>query len=178
MLRKIYELSNETEDEVNNIIDSYSTIEKVKSDTIDKTSVLLESSNSDNIKEAINETEYTPYQMFCNKSTLTWIENLNLLESLSNTFSIQESKYLKIKDNFYSLMLKYNKEFMLNNIFIKSWKTYMSDELLEMFKSFVYLESIIKESTSISWLVKWMEKNDISKEDFIKSYIHKFEKYP
>jgi hypothetical protein len=38
-------------------------------------------------------------------------------------------------------MLENNKEFILNNIFIKKSKTYMSDELLEMFKSYVYLES-------------------------------------
>jgi hypothetical protein len=47
----------------------------------------------------------------------------------------------------------------------------MSDELLEMFKSYVYLESKMLKWTKISWLVTWMEGNDINKENFIKEYV-------
>ena len=41
LLKKIYELSNKTEDELNNIIESYCSIEEVKSDIKDTTSNLL-----------------------------------------------------------------------------------------------------------------------------------------
>jgi hypothetical protein len=89
----------------------------------------------------IDNISHTPYQIYCNESRLESSTGLNLLGSLSNTFGIQESKYLNIKDNFYKLMLENNKDFMLNNIFIKTSRTYMSDELLEMFKSYVYIVS-------------------------------------
>lgn len=168
LFKKIYELSNKEEEEINKIIDSYCTIENITSNIKDKTSNLLESSNWEDPQVEI---EYTPYQICCNESTLTSIEDLNLLVSLSDTFWILESKYLRIKDDFYLLMLENNKEFILNNIFIKKSKTYMSDELLEMFKSYVYLESKMLKWTKISWLVTWMEGNDINKENFIKEYV-------
>ena len=176
LLAKIYQLSNKTEDVVNNIIDSYCSLEKVKSEIKEQTSDALDLSNEEDIKEDNNEDEidnisYTPYQICRNESTLESTDGLNLLESLSNTFGILESKYLNIKDNFYKLMLENNKEFMLNNIFIHTSKTYMSDELLEMFKAYVYLVSKSKWWSLNKWIINWFDITDISDDEFIKSYI-------
>jgi hypothetical protein len=47
----------------------------------------------------------------------------------------------------------------------------MSDELLEMFKSYVYIVSKSKWWILNKWIINWLDVWDISDEEFIKSYI-------